>query len=88
MFGTEQQNSINPAVHMAVVPTEIHTQIKITITKKESIKVQHLVFFSATIARSYLCQADKKWSFSRAYVVLVIFLFFISHLNNNKNFCV
>jgi hypothetical protein len=26
MFGTEQQNSINPPVHMAVIPTEIHTQ--------------------------------------------------------------
>lgn len=59
MFGTEQQNSINPAVHIAGVPTEIHTQIKITITKKESIKVEHLVFFSATITCPYLCQADK-----------------------------
>ena len=54
LFGTEQQNSINPAVQMAAVPTEIHTQIKITITKKESIKEGHLVFFSASIACTYI----------------------------------
>ena len=55
MFGTEQPNSINPAVHMAAVPTEIHTQIKITVIKKESTKVGHLVFFTASIACAYLC---------------------------------
>jgi len=59
MFGTEQQNSVNPAVHMAVLPTATHTKIKITITKKESIKVEHLVFFSAKIACPYLCHAYK-----------------------------
>ena len=43
MFDTEQENSINTAVHVAVVPTEIHTQIKITITKRESTTADHLV---------------------------------------------
>jgi len=75
MFGTEHQNSVNPAVHVAVLPTAIPTKIKITISKKESIKGEHLVFFSATIAYPYLCQANKNWSFSRANVVLVVFLF-------------
>jgi hypothetical protein len=60
---------------MAVVPSEIHTQIKITITEKEYIKEGHLVFFTASTACAYLCQAFKNWSFSRACVVLVIFLF-------------
>jgi hypothetical protein len=40
MFGTEEWNRINPAVHTAVVPTEIHIQIKITISKRESITIQ------------------------------------------------
>jgi hypothetical protein len=36
MFGTDNQNSVNPALHATVLPTVIPTKIKIRISKKKN----------------------------------------------------